>query len=64
MAKIHTDAFKVFAALVQAYPTDYFVGAIEEKMGAFFNKESEAKLAQEVRNIHERFEQAAIDITQ
>lgn len=51
LALIETDARKVWRNLISSYPTDYFVGVIEDTYGAFFDKDSQAKLTSEVRII-------------
>ena len=56
VAIIHTDAFTVFDKFEQAYPKDYFVGAIEEKFGAFFDKDMINKLERELDRIVLKFE--------
>ena len=40
LALIERDARKVWRNLISSYPTDYFVGVIEDTYGAFFDKES------------------------
>ena len=51
LALIERDARKVWRNLISSYPTDYFVGVIEDTYGAFFDKESQARLTSEVKII-------------
>lgn len=44
LSKIHKDSFKIFHTLLRCYPTNYFVGVIEDTFGAFFDEKGEAKL--------------------
>lgn len=56
VAIIYKDAFEIFDSFEKAFPRDYFVGAIEEKFGAFFDKDMIRRLENEIDRITMKFE--------
>ena len=56
LAKINQDAFRIFGCLEASYPKDFFVGAIEEKFGAFFDNETEIRLRDKLDSLRSKYE--------
>ena len=51
LAKIEKDAYVVWNKLTSAYPVDYFLGTIEDTYGAFFDQDSQSRLAEQTKAI-------------
>ena len=51
LSKIERDQRVLWLGLTNAYPVDYFLGTIEDTYGAFFDKDSQARLAEKIKII-------------
>ena len=64
LSKINQDAFRIFGTLEASYPKDFFVGAIEEKFGAFFDNQTEIKLRDKMDRCRAHYEKDTVDLMQ